>query len=189
MKVSFGRVIPVKSVTNPSPENTRKRVDNSTFEVARVLNSEKSTTYSKEEAQIIRCFFKEILGDYNGKDGILIKRTEAGDLFMLSGKDAEHLQNKEKIDAYIDIKSEDGKRKKRKEAQIVLSSSQIVEDGGNSTNPVKKTKIDGFEYYKTQRYFTAKVDGFIRTDIVQTSSPTCENRCENVVVDYKGLYL
>ena len=189
MKVSFGRVIPVKSVTNPSRENTKKRVDNSTFEVARVLNSEKSTTYSKEEAQSIRNFFKEVLCDYNGRDGILIRRTNAGDIFMISGKDAKHLQDKEKIEGYIDLMEEDGQRKKRREAQIVLSSSQIVEDGDNSIKPVKKIKIDGFEYYKTQRYFTAKVDGFIRNDVEKTLSPTRENRCENVVVEYNGLYL
>ena len=115
MQVTFGRVIPVKSVTNPSAENTRKRVDNSTFEIVRVLNSESTSIYSKEEAKSIRNFFKEILGDYNGKDGILIKRTEAGDLFMLSGKDAEHLKNKEKVEGYIELKAENGKQKKKKE--------------------------------------------------------------------------
>ena len=52
-----------------------------------------------------------------------------------------------------------------------------------------KAKLDQFEYYNTQRYFTAKVDGFIRKEVEPTSSPTCENRCENIVVDYKSLYL
>ena len=94
MKISFGRVIPINSITNPNSENKRKRVDNSTFEVAKVLNSEKSQIYSKEEAQSIRNFFKGVLGDYNGKDGILIKRTETGDLYMLSGKDAEHIKGR-----------------------------------------------------------------------------------------------
>ncbi|MBQ8887754.1 MAG: hypothetical protein IJY61_08650 [Candidatus Gastranaerophilales bacterium] len=186
MQVNFGRVIPVKSVTNPSSENRRKRVDNSTFEIAKVLNSESTSTYSKEEAKSIRSFFKEVLGDYNGKDGIVIKRTEAGDLFILSGKDAEHLKNKEKVEGYIEFKAENGKQKKKKDAQIVLSSSQL--QIGTTKIPTK-VKLDMFEYYKTQRYFTAKVDGFIRKDVEQTLSPTCENRCENVVVDYKGLYL
>ena len=186
MQVTFGRVIPVKSVTNPSAENTRKRVDNSTFEIVRVLNSESTSIYSKEEAKSIRNFFKEILGDYNGKDGILIKRTEAGDLFMLSGKDAEHLKNKEKVEGYIELKAENGKQKKKKEAQIVLASSQLPI---GVTKNQTKVKIDMFEYYRTQRYFTAKLDGYIRKDVEQTYSPTCENRCENVLVDYKGLYL
>lgn len=188
MKVSFGRVIPIKSITNPNSENKRKRVDNSTFEVAKVLNSEKTLTYSKEESQSIRNFFKAVLGDYNGKDGILIRRTEAGDLYMLSGKDAEHLKGKEKVDGYIELKAEDGKQKKKKDSQIVLSSSQLPNTQQPSKKPIK-AKIDQFEYYNTQRYFTAKVDGYIRKEIESTSSPTCENRCENIVVDYKSLYL
>lgn len=188
MKVSFGRVIPVISMTNPSSENTRKRVDNSTFEVAKVLNSEKTNAYSKEEAQSIRNFFKDILGDYNGKDGILIKRTEAGDLYMLSGNDAEHIKGKEKVEGYIELKAEDGKQKKKKDSQVVLSSSKLPSTKQTSKRPIK-AKLDQFEYYNTQRYFTAKVDGYIRKDVETTSSPTCENRCENVVVDYIGLYL
>ena len=188
MKVNFGRIIPVKSVTNPSPENTRTRVDNSTYEIGKVLNSEKTTIYSKEEAQKIKNFFKEVLGDYNGKDGILIKRTEAGDLFMISGKDAEHLQNKEKVEGYIELKAEDGKQKKKKDSQILLSSSQL-ENGEKPSKKSTKIKLDCIEYYNTQRYFTAQVDGYIREEIPPTISPTCENKCENIIVDYKGLYL
>lgn len=188
MKVSFGRVIPVKSVTNPSAENTRKRVDNSTFEIAKVLNSNNTPNYSKEEAQKIRNFFTEVLGDYNGKDGVLIRRTEAGDLFLISGKDAKHLQNKEKIEGYIEYKAEDGKQRKKKDAQIVLSSSQIPENNHPNKKPIN-AKLDIFEYFSTQRYFSAKVDGFIRKDIEQTQSPTRENRCENLIVDYSSLIL
>lgn len=188
MQLSFGRVIPVKSVTNPSSENRRKRVDNSTFEIGKVLNSEKTSTYTREEAQSIRDFFKEILGDYNGKNGILLKRTEDGDLFLISGKDAEHLKGKEKVEGYIELKAEDGKQKKKKDSQIILSSSKLSENKQSSRRP-NKAKLDQFEYYNTQRYFTAKVDGYIRKEVESTMSPTCENRCENVVVDYKGLYL
>lgn len=189
MKVSFGRIIPLKSVTNTNQINQRKRVDNSTFEVAKVLNSEKSLVYSENEAQKIRNFFKEILSDYNGRDGILIKKTGEGELFLISGKDAKHLQNKEKIEGYIDLVAEDGKRKNKKDSQVVLSSSQIVGKSDKSVQQRTKIKLDGFEYYRTQRYFTAKVDGYIRTDVQQTESPTMKNRCENIFVDYKGLYL
>ena len=188
MKVSFGRVIPIKSITNPSSENKRKRVDNSTFEVAKVLNSEKTKTYSQEEAQSIRNFFKEVLGDYNGKDGILIKRTASGDLYMLSGKDAEHLNGKEKVDGYVELKAEDGKQKKKKDSQIVLSSS-ILSVNQQQSKKHLNAKLDQFEYYNTQRYFTAKVDGYIRKEVEPTSNPTCENKCENIIVNYNGLYL
>ena len=188
MQVSFGRIIPVKSVTNPRAENRRKRVDNSTFEVGKVLNSKNTSTYSREEAKKIRNFFKEILGDYNGKNGVLIKRTEDGDLFIISGKDAEHLKNKEKIEGYVGLKAEDGRKTSKKDSQIVLSSSLLPLDYQPSRNPIK-AKLDHFEYYNTQRYFTAKLDGYIRNDVEQTSAPTSKNRCENIVVEYNGLYL
>ena len=188
MKVSFGRIIPVKSVTNPNFENKRRRVDNSTFEVAKVLNSEKSTVYSNDEATQIRHFFKEVLGDYNGKNGILIRRTESGDLFMISGADAKKLQHKEKIEGFIDLKAEDGKQRRKKDTEIILSSSAFPLEQQADKKPIK-AKLDEFRYFKAERFFTAKVDGFIRSDVEQTSSPTIENRCENITVEYQELYL
>ena len=188
MKVSFGRIIPVKSVTNPNYQNTRRRVDNSTYEVAKVLNSEKSSVYTKDEAAQIRSFFQEVLGDYNGKDGILIRRTEAGDLFMISGSDVEKLQKKEKIDGYVELKAENGTQRKKKDTEIILTSSEFpVEQQANKT-PLK-AKLDEFRYFNAQRFFTAQVDGFIRNDVEQTLRPTCENRCENIAVEYRELYL
>lgn len=188
MKVSFGRIIPVKSVTNPNFENKRRRVDNSTFEVAKVLNSEKSTVYSNDEATQIRHFFKEVLGDYNGKNGILIRRTESGDLFMISGSDAEKLQKREKIDGYVELKAENGNQRKKKDAEIILSSSKLPFEQQTTRTPIK-AKLDEFRYFNAQRFFTAQVDGFIRNDVEQTLSPTYENRCENIAVEYQELYL
>ena len=107
---------------------------------------------------------------------------------MLSGKDAEHIKGKEKVDGYIELKAENGKQTKKKNSQIILSSSQLPEKKQPSKKPIN-AKINQFEYYNTQRYFTAKVDGYIRKEVEPTSSPTCENRCENIVVDYKSLYL
>lgn len=188
MKVSFGRIIPVKSATNPSCENKRRRVDNSTFEVAKVLNGEKSSVYSNDEATQIRNFFKEVLGDYNGKNGILIRRTESGDLFMISGSDAEKLQKKEKIDGYIELKAENGAQRKKKDAEITLSSSRVSTEQQANKNLIK-AKLDEFRYFNVQRFFTAQVDGFIRNDVEQTLSPTYENKCENIAVEYQELYL
>ena len=188
MKVSFGRIIPVKSVTNPNSENRRKRVDNSTFEIAKVLNSENSSVYTKEEATSIRDFFKTILGDYNGRNGILIRRTEAGDLFLISGADTQKLEKKEKIEGYIELKAENGKKQRRKDTEIILSSSELSDNLKAEKTPIR-ARIDEFRYFNARRFFTAKIDGFIRNDVEQTSSPTCENRCENIFVEYQELYL
>lgn len=193
MNVSFGRIIPVKSVSNPNSEYQRSRVDNSTFEVVKVLNSEKSSKYSREESSKIRSFFQAVLGDYNGKNGILMKRTEDGDLVLLSGKDAkEAAKNKTDINKLIESKIEDGKKQKP-DTQIVLSSSKLTEDGltekqKTGKEPIK-TKLNQFQYLNTARYFTAKVDGFIRKDILPTHSATKETRCENIFVNYNELCL
>ena len=193
MKVSFGRIIPITSISAPSKNIQRKKVDNPTYEIAKVLNSEKSTVYSRAEAKSIREFFQNILGDYNGKNGVLIKRTQAGDTVLISGKDAEHLKGKEKIDGYVDLKIENGQNKKKKDSEIILSSSKLEFDDLTPAQkyggaPIK-VKLDQFQYFNTQRYFTAKVDGFIREDVKHTQSPTSENRCENIVVNYQELYL
>ena len=96
MKVSFGRIIPINSITAPDCSSKKKRVDNSTYDVAKVLNSEKTSAYSRAEAASIRNFFQNVLGDYNGKNGILMKRTQRGDDVLISGKDALTIKEIEK---------------------------------------------------------------------------------------------
>lgn len=193
MNVNFGRIIPVKSISNPNGEYQRQRVDNTTFEVVKVLNSEKSSKYSKEESGKIRSFFQNVLGDYNGKNGIIMKRTEDGDLVLLSGKDAkEAAKNKTDISAKIEEKLENGKKQKP-DTEIVLSSSKLTEDmlteeQKTGQKPIK-TRIDQFEYLNTARYFTARVDGYVRKDVLPTHNATKETRCENIFVDFNSLNL
>ena len=50
MKVSFGRIIPINSISAPDYNSKKKRVDNSTYNVAKVLNSEKTSAYSKNSS-------------------------------------------------------------------------------------------------------------------------------------------
>lgn len=203
MRVSFGRIIPINSITAPDYNSKKKRVDNSTYDVAKVLNSEKTSTYSKAEATSIRSFFQSILGDYNGKNGIIMKRTSRGDDVLISGKDAQTIKeldkNKKnpdkaqaKIEEFIYAKLENGHGKK-KESMILLGSSKLSRDSLTvaqrcGETPIK-AKLNQFAYLNTQSYYTAQLDGFMRKDVNPTDKETCENRCANIIAEYKELNL
>lgn len=68
-------------------------MDSPTYEVVKALNSEESI-YTKSQAKSIRKFFQSILGDYNGKSGIMMRKA-AGELYLLSGKDAAEYKKSE----------------------------------------------------------------------------------------------
>lgn len=203
MRVSFGRIIPIVSVTAPDCSVKKKRVDNSTYDVAKVLNSEKTSTYSRAESASIRNYFQSILGDYNGKNGILMKRTNRGDVVLISGKDAQTIKEmeknkknpekaQEKINELIYAKLENGHGKK-KESLIILDSSKLSRDSLNMAQiygdaPIK-AKLDKIAYLNLQSYYTAQLDGFMRKDIEPTDKETCENQCENIIAEYQELKL
>ena len=204
MRVSFGRIIPVFSTTAPDYSSTKKRVDNSTYDVAKVLNSEKTSAYSKAESASIRNFFQSILGDYNGKNGVLMKRTQRGDVFLISGEDALSIKEIEKgktknpektqakIEELIYAKLENGHGKK-KETAITLASSKAPRESLTISQicgetPIK-AKLDQFAYMNIQSYYTAQLDGYIRKDIKPTDKETCENQCVNIIAEYQELKL
>ena len=203
MRVSFGRIIPIVSVTAPDCSVKKKRVDNSTYDVAKVLNSEKTSAYSRAESASIRNYFQSILGDYNGKNGILMKRTNRGDVVLISGKDAQTIKEmeknkknpekaQEKINELIYAKLENGHGKK-KESLIILDSSKLSRDSLNMAQiygdaPIK-AKLDKIAYLNLQSYYTAQLDGFMRKDIEPTDKETCENQCENIIAEYQELKL
>ena len=203
MRVSFGRIIPIVSVTAPDCSVKKKRVDNSTYDVAKVLNSEKTSAYSRAESSSIRNYFQSILGDYNGKNGILMKRTNRGDVVLISGKDAQTIKEmeknkknpekaQEKINELIYAKLENGHGKK-KESLIILDSSKLSRDSLNMAQiygdaPIK-AKLDKIAYLNLQSYYTAQLDGFMRKDVEPTDKETCENQCENIIAEYQELKL
>lgn len=97
--VNFGRAIKVYS--DSKVPLSGKKIDNSVFEIGKILNSERSTKYSRQQAQHIRDFFVSVLGDYNGEDGIILKKSASGDVILLSGKDAKAVERLEKKAKYI----------------------------------------------------------------------------------------
>ena len=202
MKVSFGRIIPVNSISAPDSSSKRKRVDNSTYDVAKVLNSEKTSAYSRAEAASIKNFFQVILGDYNGKNGIIMKRTQRGDDVLISGKDALQIKEIEKgktknpektqakVEELIYAKLENGNGKKQ-DSTIILRSSKLSRNDLSIAQicgeiPIK-TKLNQFAYMNIQSYYTAQLDGAIRKDINPTDKETCENQCANIIAEYQEL--
>ena len=84
--LGFKRAIPV--TTSVYYPNSGRALDESTIEVAKVLNSKKSSAYSQDTATKMKVFFKSVLGDYNGTNGIEFRKLpEKNMIVMLSGKD------------------------------------------------------------------------------------------------------
>lgn len=137
---AFGRVIKVNSVSNPG----RKRVpvDKSSFEIAKVLNGGKSDKYSKLESENIREFFKGILGDYNGRDNIIMRKI-GKDVFIASGREAAEYKN------YIKLKTAEAKHFSDKQKEKFLSRAYLNADRRlfeKAENSLKHNRDDSFKF-------------------------------------------
>ncbi len=91
---TFGRVIKL----NAPPQKVEFSADDRNFgvlyELENVLNSRGSGVYTRNESNKIREFFKNILGDYSGKNGIMIEKA-FGDTVIISGDDAKKVKELE----------------------------------------------------------------------------------------------
>lgn len=113
---AFGRVIKLNAPKERVEFSETDRKFGSLYELQKVLNSEKTDIYTRGEANKIREFFKNILGDYDGKRGVMITKAY-GDTVILSGEDVKKVAELEKKHGIIyDVSSEkaDGTRKSRK---------------------------------------------------------------------------
>ena len=95
--ISFGRIIKVSTASSANQPNNDRKVDSSLFEMEKVLNGKNSNIYSKKQIKSIKTFFKNILGDYNGRDGILIRKIGSGDVVLISGSDTQEIKDFEKL--------------------------------------------------------------------------------------------
>ena len=129
--VSFKRIIPVQSniydADNPRKEKKAiKQVLKASFE-------DSSKVYTQEQADKIRSFFETSLIDFDVKDGLLIKKTEDGQLYLISGKDVKKINSYEKksdklkVEKYIKTKSENGDYNK---AQSVIKFNFVHAGNG-----------------------------------------------------------
>ena len=133
-----------------------------------------------------------------------MKKTSRGDIVLISGNDAQTIKEIEKskennpqktqstIETLIYTKLENGIGKKP-ESQIILGSSQLSTKDLTTAqltgkSPIK-AKINKFKYSCYQTFYTAKIDGAIRKDILPTDKETCQTKCANAVAEYKELNL
>ncbi len=98
--ISFGKVININSDGDSSAK--KLKVDKSTYEICKILNSEHSNKYSKENSAKIRAFFQSFLKEYNGKDGICMKQSDNGKIVLLTGRDAKAVEKIQKKSKTVD---------------------------------------------------------------------------------------
>ena len=185
--INFGRVIEIKSATNPELSKDRMKLDNFTYKINDILNSSDVSGYSREERKSIRRFFKDILEDYNGYNGILIRRFGKNRIALISGDDFNYFNRLEKnykndirylyngndakikkrksefykeFDSAIIHRLENGKSKKA-ESLIQFDSSQIQEkkDNQQTNQSALKAKIDRFKYTLFSQLYQYGADG------------------------------
>lgn len=155
---SFGRIIKIDS--DSASQNQNKKIDNSTFEIGKILNSEQSKKYSKQQANSIREFFKSVLGDYNGHNGILLRKNDNGDVLLLSGKDAYKVQRIEKRIKYL------GEKRAQEQIKQILNG-EVNNEYSIEFKTGKKTKtgfdiFNKFIYCRTKYTYGTKIDGAIQ---------------------------
>ncbi len=85
-QINFSRAILINTSKN------KKTKEKYISTIGKVLNSEPSDVYNIKEEKKIRNFFKESLGDYNGENGISIRKIQNNDIVLLSGQDAEAIK-------------------------------------------------------------------------------------------------
>ncbi len=177
---SFGRIIKIYSDSQISNKN--KKVDNSTFEICKILNSEPTNKYSKKQAQSIREFFKSVLGDYNGHNGILIRKTNLCDTYLFSGKDALKVKNIEKHEKYM------GERKANNLIQNVFNRAFDPEYSINfKTGFITKS---GFNIFNEITYGRTKVtSGTIVDGIMQKYEPGKEKTISSIEYEQQSIQI
>ena len=180
VNTSFGRIIRLNPPEGYGDFSINNRVFGNLYELENVLNSRNSSVYTKNEANKIRDFFKKILGDYNGKNGIMIKKA-FGDTVVISGEDVKKVRELELQNniSYSNLDSGIGKKKRRKEKkkgfiEIAEKIRQANENGAfgkpdsiinkkkkkmSKTGSFDSSKFKKFEYeYMHQKTNSVKYD-------------------------------
>lgn len=92
-------------------------------ELQNVLNSGESEVYPDSTAQKIRIFFKQILGDYNGENGIIIKPF-GKEIILFSGEEARKLKQLDSQAAYTKEQVDRSCHMKRKRKDAIIHNAQ-----------------------------------------------------------------
>ena len=198
--ISFKRVINVE--TPMSIDSKKGEIDKRTIELAKVLNNRHSSLYTQEEAESIKTFFKTILGDYDGRTNIEIRKPNAGkNVILLSGKDAKVIKKMEQEAALKKKsiqKSNSLSNRRKKEEQALLTENINLEiyrrlengDKGKQKTYIdlesrgtKSNKINYFKYWSINNFFTSIKDGAVQKQTKPSLLPTEENKAQNVICE------
>lgn len=167
---AFGRVIKFNAPKERVEFSEDDRRFGSLRDLQKVLNSEKTDIYTKNEADRIKGFFKNILGDYNGQNGIIIAKAH-GDTVIISGEDAKTVKALEKkYDTAYNSSTSNNRvgrnscKNKKKEARAedikkacIEIASEITKRNENGENCKPETEIN-------LSYKTVKRNGIKRID-------------------------
>lgn len=201
--LNFKRAIPVStSVYYP---NSGRALYENTIEVAKVLNSKKSSTYSQESAIKMKEFFKSVLVDYDGRAGIEFRKLpEQNMLVMLSGKDLNAIKQIEEEQRSLKKsinKSKTISRSKKKQSIEELHSKvdneilRRLEDGvkGKPKSNLHfkidylNNKVNSIKYCMKQSFYTALSNGFVDKSKPTTYHPTAINKAQNFIYEERTL--
>lgn len=185
--IGFGRVIKINSddmqykkikdiypdgvkttVIKKIPYADESQIDKSTNEICKILNSKPSKMYSDKQAERIRDFFKSVLGDYNGKDGIVFEKNNKGDILLISGDNCKEYKKIMKKAKYLPVdtirdrlnkkifKKLEGPKNNQPEAAIDFKSGFKTKSG---------LRIFNKFIYNTTDIFSGKInDGIIKEE-------------------------
>lgn len=176
---NFGKAIKLYPYSVQSGE----KLNNLLNEVCNVLNSKPSNLYTESQAEKIRTFFGTMLSDYNGKDGILFRKSEDGDIVLLSGKDANAIRRLEKRKIYIgeDIVERVINKEINKRLQISSNENEeaVINLYSDNTRPCKI--FNRFSYGQMYSEYGEKSNGVIK----KASENTKRNKKVVYKVDYE----
>ncbi len=185
-KISFGRIIPISS--DSDNKKSDKRIDSSTYEICKILNSEHTSKYSKKQAASIREFFKSVLGDYNGQDGIIFKQSADGDIVLLSGKDAKEIKK-------LENKPHFGQTEYGKRTIANMLSKKLKDMKNNSKQYILyfrtgKETAKGFNIFNQISYGKLHVTYGKKTDgVIKETTSSDSNTIYKVSLEEKSLNL
>lgn len=180
---NFGRTIKIYA----NPKQSPSKLNSSLNEVSNVLNSKPSKLYGDKQSEKIRAFFKSILGDYNGKDGILFRKSEDGDIVLLSGNDASYINRIEKRKKYIGDDSSTRLVFKKIRERLEIAENGKKEStlelySNNITNPLKYNR---FTYGEMLAVYGKESDG--RYIAAPNNTPRNKNKLFQVEYQEKSI--
>lgn len=149
--IAFCRAIKLKTYSENDYNNMK--------DISRILNGNISPEYNEEQHKKIKNFFVDILGDYDGKSGVSLRKTTNGDVFLFSGEEAKRLRKAEIRENLDTKKNKAAKYKENVSSEARKNVENLIyklSENGNNFKPKSFFKIksdnDGIERINYESY-------------------------------------